>query len=126
MTLLLVLGLACPSVGQLMEVYELPEGCPAPVTGWLYTPKAFKDNAKELKGLEVLVKEARRERDAAHRMLETTVVHLHDARKALGAAEKTIEKQAQEIEACDEPSRAVWFLAGAGSVVALFGVVIFL
>lgn len=84
----------CPGVAFFVEhgVNELPEGCPAPITGWLYTQSAH-----------ALVSEDRRE-----------------AAQKIGALISANEKMRQSIAGIeDPPSRLVWFLAGIGAAVAV-------
>jgi hypothetical protein len=110
MTAFLLLALLCPTT--IPKLASLPEGCPAPISGVLYTPEyhkdvvdVFKQNKAELDLLRTKVPELR--------------LVLADARTALVAAQNDLEalsasnRALQQLESRPD-NRWSWAAVGAG------------
>ena len=116
----LVAPLPCPTVADWTDdTLALPEGCPPPRAGRLYTLQAHAEVAAELAQLDSLLEdrdrqlsETRAERDAARKQ----------AAADLAAAATRIDGLAAEVASLsDPPRRTVWLalggLLGAGTIV---------
>jgi hypothetical protein len=115
--LLLVGALLCPTA--VPKLVALPEGCPAPLSGVLYTPEyhkgvvdAFKGNKAELDLLRTKVPELR--------------LVLQEAKGALVAARNDLDALSAENKRLDQVARSLgtrpdnrwsWAAIGAGGAV---------
>lgn len=116
----LVAPLPCPTLAVWTDdTLALPEGCPAPKAGRLYTLEAHAAVSAELAQLDSLLEQkdrqleqARAERDAAHAA----------AAAELQKAAAEVAELTREVDALsDPPRRSVWLaiggVLGAGAVV---------
>lgn len=121
--------LACPTAAQIQgaEIVELREGCPAPMTGWLYTPTAYAESVAELMGVASLLEDARAALSEARTQRDT---------EASNAEHEAIEnasiilKLSEEVESLGRSHRPLlWVgigavgaaLAGGLAVLAVWG-----
>lgn len=85
----------CPSVSRFASgagVEELPEGCPAPLSGWLYTQRA-------------------------HDQVGADLGRAADEIDGLANENEQLRRAVLDIE--EPPNRVVWFLTGAAAAAAI-------
>lgn len=108
----LVTPLDCPTVADWTDdTLALPEGCPAPRAGRLYTLQAHADVAAELAQLDSLLEDRDRQIEAARAERDAARIQ---AAADLAAAATKIDGLAAEVAALsDPPRRSVWLAFGA-------------
>ena len=110
------LAAGCPSAGAL-EVYRLRAGCVAPIDGFLYTADAYTDNAAELRGLSVLLTEARAALSDVRTQRDTEA---ENAAAQAGRAAVTIRQLTLEVdEMRGRHGPLVWIAVGAGAALII-------
>lgn len=112
-----VAGCPTPAQAQGAEVVELRAGCPSPLTGWLYTPQAYADNAAELAGLGALLTDARAALSDARTQRDTeaeSAAHLAGER---AATIRALTDEVDDLRGRHGP--LVWITVGAVSALVV-------
>lgn len=128
-------GQTCPNAKDLgqpnVDFVVLPEGCPAPVEGYFFTPTAYQQlltmlatRKQRIVEEERLKTQARQERDecrvACLGQTQTLRAEIDKLTGKLREAGEALEKASKELMRCtDPPSRLTWGTIGAGVGVAI-------
>lgn len=121
---LLLSLLLCPSVLVDGKLVQLPEGCPAPITGALYSLEYHKQVVDRIRGDKAeLVLRSKLLEDAREALVASTV-ELKRSKEGREECEATAQSQGRLIATLDERPENRWTWAGVGAAGAAVGSVV--
>lgn len=114
----------CPTVLVDGKLVRLPEGCPAPVTGALYSLEYHKRVVDRVRGDEAELALRSSLLEDAREALAASTTELKRAKEGREECEATVQSQGRLITSLDDRPENRWTWAGVGAAGAVVGSVV--